>query len=76
MSNSNSTPVNFFQQALKHQCTIKLNDGTKYTGILSLIDGLMNVVMENAEEYCSNKKTGDHKECFLRGNNVCYISIN
>ncbi|ELP89492.1 small nuclear ribonucleoprotein f, putative [Entamoeba invadens IP1] len=69
--------VQFFTQALQHECTVKLNDGSKFIGKLSLIDGSMNIVLENAEETVKGVKVNSYPQCFIRGNNkVCYISVN
>ncbi|EKE42919.1 LSM domain containing protein [Entamoeba nuttalli P19] len=74
MSNSTtSPPIQFFKEALFHECSIKLNDGTIFKGKMTLIDGLMNIVLENAIEYINGNKDNEYPECFIRGNNsLCY----
>ena len=59
-------PVDFFGAALHHRVRVKLNHGDVYCGTLALIDGLMNVVLENAA-LAGTPET--YPECFIRGNN-------
>ena len=72
---TNPPPVHFFAKALHNSCTIKLNDGTTVTGKLSLIDGLMNLVLEEATEEINGQKTTDDPECFIRGNNGLFTQL-
>ena len=63
----------------------KLNDGSVYKGTFICMDGTLNVVLENAtlfesiEQAQSNPDnkalaTMEHfADCFIRGNNICYI---
>ena len=41
----------------------------KYLGILVCLDGLMNIVLEDVEEYENSKLLGKYNEILLRGNN-------
>lgn len=44
------------------------------TGVLACLDGFMNIVMEQTEEYVDGQLVNKYGECFIRGNNVLYIS--
>ena len=50
-----------------------------FLGILVCLDGLMNIVLEDVEEYENSKLLGKYNEILLRGNNgniiVFYILI-
>jgi hypothetical protein len=39
------------------------------TGLLTCLDGYMNVVLDQTEEWAGGRKTAEYGECFLRGNN-------
>ena len=75
MAETNDKPVCFFKEAMNQKVIIKLNDGYVYRGELKLIDGLMNVVLQNVIEYINSKKESEYPECFIRGINICYISL-
>ncbi len=53
---------------------VKLNSGVDYRGVLACLDGFMNIVMEQTEEYVGGVLQNKYGECFIRGNNVLYIS--
>ena len=58
-----------------HPCVqVKLNSGVDYRGILACLDGHMNIAMEQAEEYVDGLLKNRYGDCFIRGNNVMYIS--
>jgi hypothetical protein len=42
---------------------------TDTVGLLTCLDGYMNVALEQTEEYANGRLTGRFGECFLRGNN-------
>ena len=65
--------INFFTNIMNKQCTIKLHDGMIFKGELKLIDGLMNIVLQNAVEYINMKKESEYAECFIRGNNSLFL---
>ena len=43
--------------------------GADGVGLLTCLDGYMNVALEQTEEYSGGRLTGRFGECFLRGNN-------
>ena len=47
-----------------------------YLGILGSLDGFLNVVLEQAEEYNDGMFTARFNDCFLRGNNSTYCFLN
>lgn len=53
---------------------VKLNSGLEYTGVLACLDGMMNIVIEKAEEFESGIQVRKYDELFLRGNNILYIN--
>ncbi|XP_054797679.1 sm-like protein LSM36B [Prosopis cineraria] len=40
----------------------------------SLLDGYMNIAMEQTEEYVNGQLKNKYGDAFIRGNNVLYIS--
>jgi len=38
-------------------------------GLLTCLDGYMNVALEDTEEWAGGRITGRYGDCFLRGNN-------
>jgi U6 snRNA-associated Sm-like protein LSm6 len=46
-----------------------LDTVTDPVGLLTCLDGYMNVALEQTEEYANGRLTGRFGECFLRGNN-------
>ncbi|GAM28359.1 hypothetical protein SAMD00019534_115350 [Acytostelium subglobosum LB1] len=71
---SNSAQFNFFKMCIGRPVVVKLNNGVEYRGILEVVDGNMNIVMEQTEEYLNGQLKTKYGDCFLRGNNVLYIS--
>ncbi|CAH7676819.1 small nuclear ribonucleoprotein [Phakopsora pachyrhizi] len=68
------TPSDFLKQVVGHQVVVRLNSGVDYKGVLSCLDGYMNIALENTEEYVNGIKRNSYGDAFLRGNNVLYIS--
>ena len=53
---------------------VQLNSGAVYKGVLACLDGFMNIAMEQTEEYIDGHLKNKYGDCFIRGNNVMYIS--
>ena len=68
------SPSDFLKQVLGRPVVVKLNSGEDYRGILACLDGFMNIAMEQTEEYSDGQLKGRYGDCFIRGNNVLYIS--
>jgi U6 snRNA-associated Sm-like protein LSm6 len=79
MSSSTSTsanrkkPTDFLKLIIGRPVVIKLNSGIEYRGVLSCLDGYLNVALEQCEEYERGVKKSQLGDCFIRGNNVMYI---
>lgn len=67
-------PSDFLKQITGRSVVVKLNNGSDYRGILRCLDGYMNIVLEQTEEYISGEFKRKYGEAFIRGNNVFYIS--
>lgn len=65
--------TSFLSSITNKQVNIKLFNDFVYTGVLSSIDGFMNVVLENAEEIVDGESVTKYEEVFIRGNSVLYI---
>ncbi|EGC38054.1 hypothetical protein DICPUDRAFT_13870, partial [Dictyostelium purpureum] len=63
---------NFFKMCIRRPVVVKLNNGVEYRGILEVVDGNMNIVMEQTEEYLNGQLKTKYGDCFLRGNNGNY----
>nr|WJH19442.1 U6 snRNA-associated Sm-like protein LSm6 [Euglena gracilis] len=68
------TPTDFLNSVIGRPVVVKLNSGVDYRGILACLDGYMNIAMEQTEEYRNGVLTNKYGDCFIRGNNVLYIS--
>lgn len=71
---SMSTPAAFLQMLLGRPVVVKLNSGVDYRGVLSCLDGYMNIALEQTEEYVNGQLKNKYGDAFIRGNNVLYIS--
>ena len=71
---SKKSPGDFIKQVLGRPVIVKLNNGADYRGILSCLDGYMNLAMEQTEEYVDGQLKHKYGDTFIRGNNVLYIS--
>jgi U6 snRNA-associated Sm-like protein LSm6 len=53
---------------------VRLAHGSCVSGVLACLDGYMNIAMEQTEEYVNGQLKAKYGDCFIRGNNVLYIS--
>mmetsp|Transcript_5753 Transcript_5753/g.16979 ORF Transcript_5753/g.16979 Transcript_5753/m.16979 type:complete len:95 (-) Transcript_5753:27-311(-) len=67
-------PSDFLKAVLGRPVIVKLNSGVTYRGVLACLDGYMNIAMEQTEEYVDGQLKTKYGDCFIRGNNVHYIS--
>lgn len=67
-------PSDFLKQITGRSVVVKLNNGSDYRGILRCLDGYMNIVLEQTEEYINGEFKRRYGDAFIRGNNVFYIS--
>eukprot|EP00523_Entomoneis_sp_CCMP467_P010017 CAMPEP_0168723470 /NCGR_PEP_ID=MMETSP0724-20121128/3133_1 /TAXON_ID=265536 /ORGANISM="Amphiprora sp., Strain CCMP467" /LENGTH=102 /DNA_ID=CAMNT_0008770181 /DNA_START=15 /DNA_END=323 /DNA_ORIENTATION=- len=69
------TPSDFLRLVLGRPIRVKLNSGVEYRGVLACLDGFLNIAMEQTEEYnVDGQLRAKYGDCFIRGNNVLYIS--
>eukprot|EP00611_Tribonema_gayanum_P011221 TRINITY_DN2139_c0_g1_i3.p1 TRINITY_DN2139_c0_g1~~TRINITY_DN2139_c0_g1_i3.p1 ORF type:complete len:131 (-),score=41.25 TRINITY_DN2139_c0_g1_i3:335-685(-) len=68
------SPSDFLKGVLGRSVIVKLNSGVDYRGVLACLDGYMNIAMEQTEEYVNGQLKAKYGDCFIRGNNVLYIS--
>ena len=73
-SASKYQPSDFLKAVLGRPVVVKLNSGVAYKGVLACLDGYMNIAMEQTEEYVDGQLKAKYGDCFIRGNNVHYIS--
>ncbi|KAG7364718.1 LSM domain containing protein [Nitzschia inconspicua] len=69
------SPSDFLKSVLGRPAVVKLNSGIEYRGVLACLDGYLNIAMEQTQEYGSDGQLkATYGDCFIRGNNVLYIS--
>ena len=68
------TPNDFVHSIVGKSVIVKLNSGITYHGVLACLDGFMNLALESCEEYVDGQRTKSFGDCFIRGNNVLYLS--
>ncbi|KAF8178759.1 Sm-like ribonucleoprotein [Pholiota molesta] len=59
---------------LRSSCAESRMDGWMDAGVLSCLDGFMNIALEQTEEHVNGVITNRYGDSFIRGNNVLYIS--
>jgi U6 snRNA-associated Sm-like protein LSm6 len=74
MSLRKQTPSDFLKQITGRPVVVKLNSGVDYRGVLACLDGYMNIVLEQTEEYVNGQLKNTYGDAFIQGNNVLYIS--
>merc|ERR1712018_756558 len=73
-SDKKFSPSDFVKGIIGRPVVVKLNSGVDYRGILARLDGYMNIVLEQTEEYVNGNLKNKYGDAFIRGNNVMYIS--
>ncbi|KAF8622804.1 hypothetical protein AX15_006731 [Amanita polypyramis BW_CC] len=68
------SPTDFLKNVVGKRVIVRLNSGIDYHGVLSCLDGYMNIAMEQTEEHANGAVTNRYGDAFIRGNNVLYIS--
>jgi len=59
----------FLKQLVGRPVVVKLNNGLDYRGVLSCLDGYMNIALEQTEEYVNGQLKNKYGDAFIRGNN-------
>ncbi|KAF8686589.1 hypothetical protein AX14_003836 [Amanita brunnescens Koide BX004] len=68
------SPTEFLKNVVGKRVIVRLNSGVDYRGVLSCLDGFMNIALEQTEEHVNGAVTNRYGDAFIRGNNVLYIS--
>ncbi|KAL5534903.1 LSM6 [Sanghuangporus sanghuang] len=68
------SPTDFLKGVVGKRVVVRLTSGVDYRGVLSCLDGYMNIALEQTEEYVKGRVTNRYGDAFVRGNNVLYIS--
>ncbi|KAH8091404.1 Sm-like ribonucleoprotein [Cristinia sonorae] len=71
---SSGSPTEFLKGVVGKRVVVRLTSGVDYRGILSCLDGYMNIALEQTEEHVNGGVTNRYGDAFIRGNNVLYIS--
>ncbi|KAM0746942.1 hypothetical protein T439DRAFT_293431 [Meredithblackwellia eburnea MCA 4105] len=66
---TSGSPSDFLKTVVGHHVVVRLNSGIDYRGILSCLDGYMNIALEGTEEYVNGVLTNTYGDAFVRGNN-------
>ncbi|EDR00966.1 uncharacterized protein LACBIDRAFT_180652 [Laccaria bicolor S238N-H82] len=68
------SPTDFLKGVVGKRVIVRLTSGVDYRGLLSCLDGYMNIALEQTEEHVNGVVTNRYGDAFIRGNNVLYIS--
>jgi len=71
---TSGSPTDFLKGVVGKRVIVRLVSGVDYRGVLSCLDGYMNIALEQTEEHVSGAVTNRYGDAFIRGNNVLYIS--
>ncbi|KAG9007281.1 U4/U6-U5 snRNP complex subunit lsm6 [Tulasnella sp. JGI-2019a] len=71
---TSGSPTDFLKAVVGKKVVVRLTSGVDYRGILTCLDGYMNIALEQTEEHVNGNVTNRYGEAFIRGNNVLYIS--
>ncbi|KAG9301640.1 hypothetical protein G9A89_016710 [Geosiphon pyriformis] len=64
------SPTDFLNNVIGRPVVVKLNSGVDYRGILSCLDGYMNIALEQTEEWVNGQLKNKYGDAFIRGNNA------
>ncbi|KLO16266.1 LSM-domain-containing protein [Schizopora paradoxa] len=71
---ASGSPTDFLKGVVGKRVVVRLTSGVDYRGVLSCLDGYMNIALEQTEEHVNGNVTNRYGDAFIRGNNVLYIS--
>lgn len=71
---SKQTPNDFIRSLMGRPVIVRLYSGVDYRGVLGAIDGFMNVALEQTDEYVDGTFRKKYGDCYIRGNNVLYLT--
>ncbi|KXS21866.1 putative membrane-associated protein [Gonapodya prolifera JEL478] len=66
-------PKPFLMDLTGRPVIVKLKWGMEYKGMLQAVDGYMNLLLSDTEEFIDGNSTGILKEILIRCNNVLYL---
>nr|CAD2143381.1 unnamed protein product [Meloidogyne enterolobii] len=64
------TPSEFLKKIVGKPVVVKLNSGVDYRGILSCLDGFMNIALEQTEEYNGGQLKAKYGDAFIRATSL------
>lgn len=67
------SPNDFLKGVIGKNVNVRLNSGIDYRGVLSCLDGYMNIALEQTVEYVDGVKKNSYGDAFIRGNNGQYF---
>ena len=67
-------PLSLIYRNVDKRVTVYLKGGEKYQGILTKVDGYMNLVLEDTVEEKS-KRSAKYGRVLIRGNNILLIKL-
>ena len=64
-----AAPSLFLQKIVGEKVVVRLSGGIDYVGVLSCLDGFMNIALEDTEEHVGGQVKNRFGDSFIRGNN-------
>ncbi|PWN33255.1 uncharacterized protein FA14DRAFT_147023 [Meira miltonrushii] len=68
-SAAKGSPNDFLKKVIGKHVVVRLNSGVDYHGVLSCLDGFMNIALEETQEVVEGVPRGKYGDAFIRGNN-------
>ncbi|PWN95554.1 Sm-like ribonucleo protein [Tilletiopsis washingtonensis] len=68
------SPSDFLKHVIGKRVVVRLTSGIDYKGVLTCLDGYMNIALEDCAEWVGGQRRGVYGDAFVRGNNVLYIT--
>ncbi|KAJ6565129.1 hypothetical protein B0H10DRAFT_2113632 [Mycena sp. CBHHK59/15] len=62
------SPTDFLKGVVGKRVIVRLTSGVDYRGVLSCLDGYMNIALEQTEEHVNGIVTNRYGDAFIRGN--------
>jgi len=66
-------PNKIIDSAVNGNILIRLKDGSEYDGQLEMIDGYMNMILNDVTEIEDGQPKAKYNKIFIRGNNLLFI---
>ncbi|KAF9648116.1 Sm-like ribonucleoprotein, partial [Thelephora ganbajun] len=67
------SPTDFLKGVVGKRVVVRLTSGVDYRGVLSCLDGYMNIALEQTEEHVNGRVINRYGDAFIRGNNGVLI---